>query len=374
MKLRGFEVAKGWEDQGISLPRRSTAHSAGYDLMAATDITVPAFCPGIKPTLIPTGLKVYCPTNECLLLFNRSSGAGKGIVLANGVGVVDADFYENPTNDGHFQILVFNLLDHPLQIKKGDRIAQAVFHQFLTADSDMTTSVRQGGIGSTDRTTPLRIVYDLDDVLWELTHFVMDKLQLSSKVQTNFRIQDDPGFTAAEKSRIVAAYSDAANFETIKFYPGASEILAVMAPDVEVSINSNAYSAAIVEVKRRRLREFYPTMPEHLQQINLVSPTSNRKTIGEDVLVFVDDSPYNIAHPQAKFNLMPQKSWNNHAAARQIAKGAQKIYAKTWKDSLPEFLTTGQKYVIPVEDLSAANQFIQQVVKLIKGDVKYDQK
>ena len=154
MKLRGFEITKGWEDRDIRLPRRRTAHAAGYDIEAGADVLVPRFRPGIAPTLIPTGLKAYCQPDECYFVFNRSSGAGKGLVLANGVGVIDADYYGNPTNDGHFGVLVFNVSDHDLQIKKGDRIAQVIFQKFLLADDDQATGARQGGFGSTDQPVP----------------------------------------------------------------------------------------------------------------------------------------------------------------------------------------------------------------------------
>lgn len=150
MKKRGFEIAKGWENKDIALPRRSTALAAAYDIAAAEDTKVPAFHPGQKPTLIPTGLKAYCQPDECYFVLNRSSGAGKGLVLANGLGLIDADYYENPTNDGHFQVLVFNVLDHELVVKKGERIAQVVFQKFLTVDDDDATGARRGGWGSTD--------------------------------------------------------------------------------------------------------------------------------------------------------------------------------------------------------------------------------
>lgn len=166
MGQRGFEIAKGWEDKDIKLPRRETAGAAGYDIAAAEDTVIPAFHPGQKPTLIATGLKAYCQPDECFLVLNRSSGPSRGIIVANGVGLIDSDYYNNPDNDGHFMVLVYNSLNHDLLVKKGDRIAQVVFQKFLTVDDDNATGVRRSGIGSTDR---FRVIYDCDDVLWPLT-------------------------------------------------------------------------------------------------------------------------------------------------------------------------------------------------------------
>lgn len=149
MRLRGFEIAKGWEDKGINLPKRATKHSAGYDVEAAEDTVVPMFHPGIQPTMVATGLKAYCQPDEYYLIANRSSGAGKGLVTANGVGVIDADYYNNPDNDGHFRILLFNVSDHDIVIKKGERIAQITFQKFLLVDNDMTGGTRVSGLGST---------------------------------------------------------------------------------------------------------------------------------------------------------------------------------------------------------------------------------
>lgn len=151
MKVRGFEIAKGWEDRGINLPVRSTRHSAAYDIEAAEDTLVPRFRLGQQPTMIATGLKAYCQPDECYFVLNRSSGPSKGLVLANGVGLIDADYYGNADNDGHFRVLVFNVSDHDLTIKKGTRIAQVVFQKFLTIDDDRADGERKGGIGSTGR-------------------------------------------------------------------------------------------------------------------------------------------------------------------------------------------------------------------------------
>ena len=151
MRNRGFEVAKGWEDKGINIPVRKTAHSAGYDIEAAEDITIPVFKPGIKPTLIPTGLKAYCKDDEWFMLANRSSGPKKGFLMANSIGIIDSDYYGNEENDGHFYFAYFNCSDHDIEVKKGDIIGQVVFQKYLTTDNDNATGKRTGGFGSTDK-------------------------------------------------------------------------------------------------------------------------------------------------------------------------------------------------------------------------------
>ena len=71
-RLRGFEIAKGFEDKEINLPIRKTKYSAGYDIEAAEDTVVPSFKKGMNPTLIKTGLKAYMQDDEVLFLYNRS--------------------------------------------------------------------------------------------------------------------------------------------------------------------------------------------------------------------------------------------------------------------------------------------------------------
>ena len=149
-KVRGFEVVKGFEDKGINLPIRKTKYSAGYDVEAAEDTIIPAFKPGMKPILVKTGIKSYMQENEYLMLANRSSNPGKkGLILANSVGIVDADYYGNPDNDGHIMFAFYNIKDEDVEIKKGDCIGQAIFMPFLTADEDKAEGMRIGGFGST---------------------------------------------------------------------------------------------------------------------------------------------------------------------------------------------------------------------------------
>lgn len=151
-RLRGFEIAKGWEDKNINLPKRSTKYAAGYDVEAAEDIVIPAFKPGVKPTLVPTGLKAYMQDDEMLCLYNRSSNPKKkGLVLANSVGIVDKDYYGNSDNDGHIMYAFWNFKDEDIKVEKGERIGQAIFQKYLVADNDVAGGERIGGFGSTDK-------------------------------------------------------------------------------------------------------------------------------------------------------------------------------------------------------------------------------
>ncbi len=151
MKLRGFEIVKGYEDKDIHMPVRKTKNAAGYDVEAAEDVVIPMYEKGIKPTLIPTGLKAYCQDDEYFMLVNRSSGPKKGFVMSNSIGIVDADYYGNESNDGHFYFQYFNFSDHDLEVKKGDVIGQVIFQKYLVVDDDMANGVRTGGFGSTDK-------------------------------------------------------------------------------------------------------------------------------------------------------------------------------------------------------------------------------
>jgi dUTP pyrophosphatase len=151
-KVRGFEVAKGFEDKGINLPVRKTKFSAGYDVEAAEDTIIPSFKRGNKPILIKTGIKAYMADDEVLILANRSSNPGKkGLILANSIGVIDKDYYGNPDNDGHIMFAFYNIKDEDIEIKKGDCIGQAIFQKYLIADDDSAEGERIGGFGSTNK-------------------------------------------------------------------------------------------------------------------------------------------------------------------------------------------------------------------------------
>ncbi|MDY2914023.1 MAG: dUTP diphosphatase [Candidatus Enteromonas sp.] len=145
---RCFEIAKGFEGAGVELPKRATSSSAGYDIRSLEDVVI---LPGAT-ALISTGVKAKMPKNEVLLVFIRSSlGIKKGLALANGVGVIDADYYGNPSNDGEIKIGIRNQGTEEVRIVKGDRIAQGIFLPYCVTDDDEANSSREGGFGSSGR-------------------------------------------------------------------------------------------------------------------------------------------------------------------------------------------------------------------------------
>lgn len=106
--------------------------------------------PGLKPTLVPTGIKALMEDDESLELYNRSSNPKLQLMLANGVGLVDSDYYGNESNDGEIMFPFINIGDKSITIKKGTRIGQGVFRKFLKTDDDIVGRDRVGGFGSTN--------------------------------------------------------------------------------------------------------------------------------------------------------------------------------------------------------------------------------
>lgn len=89
--MRKFEKVKRVEKIEFNLPVRKTQYSAGYDFECIEAITIPPYKLGDKPTLVPTGLKVYMENDEYLMLVNRSSNPKKkNLVIPNSMGIIDA--------------------------------------------------------------------------------------------------------------------------------------------------------------------------------------------------------------------------------------------------------------------------------------------
>ena len=179
-----------------ALPIRKTAQSAGYDFVVAEDIIIPPYKKlykildaeilsdplnifydmmtgkqienkefytlnevaditkklKAKPTLVSTGVKCALDPDAYLELSVRSSTPLKyWLVLANSVGIIDADYYNNPDNEGEIFFQLINLSPMPIKLFKGDIIGQGIIKKYLTTDDDAATGERVGGFGSTSK-------------------------------------------------------------------------------------------------------------------------------------------------------------------------------------------------------------------------------
>ena len=146
-RVRGFEVVSRMETP-VKLPTRGSIHSAGYDIYAYDNYEIEPK----QSVLIRTGVKAYMPSDEYLDLRVRSSlGIKRQLMLATGASVIDADYYNNPDNEGEIMVVLYNYGDTTQTIKAGEHIVQGIFTRYFLADNDCTTAVRTGGTGSTNK-------------------------------------------------------------------------------------------------------------------------------------------------------------------------------------------------------------------------------
>jgi dUTP pyrophosphatase len=133
-------------DPTVPLPSYGTDEAAGFDLAAAHDLTVAAR----SIALVRTGLVIEVPSGHFLAIFARSSTPLKrGLIVANGVGVIDPD-YCGPQDEVMIQVL--NVTGTDVPVKKGDRLAQAIVlpaPRVTWQEVDTIRAVTRGGFGAT---------------------------------------------------------------------------------------------------------------------------------------------------------------------------------------------------------------------------------
>lgn len=147
--MRYFEEVRKeclkYTDVETILPRRGTLHSAAYDFRVKEDVIL---YPG-DYKLVFTDVKAFMPPNEVLKLYMRSS-CPIGLMLKNGTGIIDSDYYGNQKNDGNIGIPLMNIGNKSILIPKGERIAQGIFGPYyITNDDEPVYNERISGFGST---------------------------------------------------------------------------------------------------------------------------------------------------------------------------------------------------------------------------------
>ncbi len=136
------------QNNNFSLPVKGSKNAAGYDFINPEEVTIQP--KEIK--YVKTGIKAMFPDNIALLLFNRSSNPKKkNLILINGVGVVDADYYNNEDNEGEIAFAFYNISAIPLTIQKGEKLGQGMFVKYedISDYNSENVNERKGGFGST---------------------------------------------------------------------------------------------------------------------------------------------------------------------------------------------------------------------------------
>lgn len=184
-----FEKVSRFNDIDLPLPTRATANSAGYDFVVAEDIVLPpmSFLTSkiqdrvfeedkdldfysftnpftldemaeltkslkSKVTLVSTGMKCHLNPGQYLELSVRSSTPLKHwIICGNSVGIIDADYCDNPDNEGEIFFQLINLSPFAIKLNRGDKIGQGIIKTYGITDDDSATGERLGGFGSTSK-------------------------------------------------------------------------------------------------------------------------------------------------------------------------------------------------------------------------------
>src|SRR6266550_5244722 len=137
-------------DSTVPLPTYATEEAAGFDLAASQDVKL---APG-QIVLVPTGLVIEVPSGHFLAILARSSTPLKrGLMVANGVGVLDPD-YCGPKDEVRIQVL--NISGAEVQVKRGDRLAQGIVLPAPRVSWQEVSDLREvtrGGFGATGNST-----------------------------------------------------------------------------------------------------------------------------------------------------------------------------------------------------------------------------
>ncbi len=133
-------------DKNLPLPKYHTKGSVGCDLLARLTTEIPPK----SLAKIPANVIIQTPPGYMFLIASRGSTAfKKGLMMANGVGVGDQDFW-GP--DDEYQIPVYNFTDSTVVVERGERIAQGIFLPIEVAqwqEVEEVTAPNRGMFGST---------------------------------------------------------------------------------------------------------------------------------------------------------------------------------------------------------------------------------
>lgn len=150
--MRSFEFVENKykkNNESAFMPKRATKNSAGYDFYSPTEVRILPH----TMQMIWSDVKAKINENEVLITCVTSGMGKKGLIMANGIGVIDSDYYGNENNDGNIGFMLLNLSENEIIIKQGDKIGQGIITNFFAVNNEKEiTEIRKGGFGSTVKT------------------------------------------------------------------------------------------------------------------------------------------------------------------------------------------------------------------------------
>ncbi len=141
-----MKVALKRVDPALPLPQYETSGSVGFDFVAREEVVIAGRTLGF----VPGNVIVEVPEGYMLAVASRSSmPKKKGLLTPHGFGIIDQD-YCGPEDE--IKIQVFNFMQEPITIHRGDKIAQGVFVRVDRFEFEEVSEMKKpsrGGFGST---------------------------------------------------------------------------------------------------------------------------------------------------------------------------------------------------------------------------------
>lgn len=175
-------------------------------------------------------------------------------------------------------------------------------------------------------TLPKLVVWDIDDIAWDLQGRVAKQLGIPFQDLVEFHILENTLLTMEQRLAVNDYYRDPSHFRNIEFYDGFERVTELEQHGARLQFNSNSFSATVAEDKKSQIRTFVPHARPEMFCFNVVDGnTTIKKKYPDDSFIVIDDSPYNIALSPAPYNIMPIVPWTQTAKAKALV-AAKKVF------------------------------------------------
>ncbi len=135
-------------DKTLPTPEYKTKGSVAFDMYSRVDMEIPPF----TPSYVPSNLIIKVPKGYFLMMAARSSLHKAGLMLANGIGVMDMDFCGD---EDEIKMVMLNFTKDTVKVERGQRLAQGLFVKISTVSKFIhvkkMAAKSRGGIGSTGK-------------------------------------------------------------------------------------------------------------------------------------------------------------------------------------------------------------------------------